>query len=319
MLKVPANRKGHGPGDSPCILIFPTAHPALAAYARVAEVRPPPPFADGQQFKKLVRSINMPEPTDEALNHLRQTHEEGCGTLRRASWDPESFEVAVEVEKHRWYWKPMHPKLVLVGESHVLRTEQDRNLLLDAGAIKTFLCADASALPDRFVRLVYCLAYGESRLITTVLPQWRNRGTPPFWDLFGRVTFRGPQPRQETGDAFNDRMQWKVETLREMHRMGIWLLDASAHAIYRGQGSRLPFEIQNSLHQQWWKGYGRHVLHSCEGAKIWVIGKSVFQCLNSLYDWKCDGWIHQPNARDVDLELNWPQLLANCRSLRTRA
>ena len=119
-------------------------------------------------------------------------------------------------------------------------------------------------------------------------------------------------------------MRWKVDTLREMYRMGIWLLDASVHAIYLRNGRRLPSGIQSSLHQQWWEGYGRHVLDSCDKAKIWVIGGAVFKCLNVLPEWPRCGWIYQPNAANyqsnalkTDLNRNWPQLLEDCWSLRS--
>jgi hypothetical protein len=257
----------------------------------------------------------MPEPTPEALEYLRRTHAAGCLTLEQGNFDPESIETAVEVERHRWYWKPKSPKLVLVAESHVLTTERDMRFKMDGTAIKPFLRPRASLPPDRFVRLVYCLAYGESQLLSPQSPQGRNPGTPTYWDIFGRVAFRCPQPRREDGAEFDDRMRWKVDTLRELYRMGIWLLDASVHAVYQGNGNRLPSEIQNALHQQWWKGYGRHVVGFCDGAKIWVIGKTVFNCLSSLPGWRCRGWVYQPNASNVDLNHNWPKLLEDCWSL----
>jgi hypothetical protein len=105
--------------------------------------------------------------------------------------------------------------------------------------------------------------------------------------------------------------------------MGIWLLDGSVHAIFRRRGERLPDEIQCSLHQQWLGGYGRCVLDSCEGAKIWVIGGKVFKLLSGFPDWHSQGWVYQPNAANYpqtessfDLDRNWPRLLEDCWSLR---
>ena len=113
--------------------------------------------------------------------------------MKRVIHDPESFKVAVEVEKHRWFWKPKHPKLILVAKSHVLTTEQDRNCRVNEDKIKPFLLSKSDLSPDLFVRLVYCLAYGESDLLRTPkTPQGENAGTPTYWDIFGRVAFRCP-------------------------------------------------------------------------------------------------------------------------------
>ena len=97
--------------------------------------------------------------------------------------------------------------------------------------------------------------------------------------------------------------------------MGIWLLDASVHAIFLRDETRLPQAIQKILHRQWWQGYGRYVVNLCGQVKIWVIGKTVFNCLNGLPDWRPPGWVYQPNAKDVCLDQNWPQLLEDCKSL----
>jgi hypothetical protein len=268
----------------------------------------------------------MPEPTAEALEHLMQTHQKGCLTLRQRNLVPESFEVAFEVERHRWFWKPKQTKLILVAESHVLTTGRDREFRVDADVIRSFQGSKASLPPDRFVRLVYCLAYGESDLLHAPKPpQIENAGTPTYWDIFGRVTFRCPQPRREDGAVFDQRMRWKVDTLRAMHKIGIWLLDASVHAIFLGRGARLEREIPKSLHQQRWDGYGRHVVDSCREAKIWVIGKTVFDCLSNRRDWRCDGWVYQPNVANFlsnaskNLNHNWPQLLEDCWSLRAES
>ena len=256
-------------------------------------------------------------PTD-ALNCLKRTQAEGCRTLQQAGYTPESVEIAIEVEKHRWFWRPKQPKLILLAESHVLTSERDMDFRTDEAKISSFRRRDAKLPPDRFVRLVYCLAYGESELLTQQRLHISNPGTPSYWDIFGRVAFRCPQPRREDGAKFDDRMRWKVDTLRELYKMGIWLLDASVHAIYRRNRHRLPPEIQRELHKQWWEGYGRFLMRNCESSKVWVIGKTVHNCITraQFKDWTCEGWIYQPNAPDVDLNRNWPRLLEDCWGLR---
>jgi len=254
----------------------------------------------------------------DALNHLRQTHAAGSQLLQQSNYTPESLEIAIEVEKHRWCWKPKQPKLVLVAESHVFTTEQEAKFELDEFKIRPFLKPDAVLLSNRFVRLVYCLAYGESDLLVPQTSQISNTGTPLYWDVFGRVAFRCPQPPPDDGTNFNDRMHWKIDTLRELYRMGIWLLDGSVHSIYRREQGRLPSEIQQELHKQWWQGYGKYLLSNCESPKLWVIGKMVYDCLSELNfeGQECRGWVYQPNASVEDLNRNWPHLLEDCWELR---
>jgi hypothetical protein len=227
-------------------------------------------------------------------------------------------EIAIEVERHRWHWKPKRPKLVLVAESHVLTTEQDMVFRTDEALIRSFLRPNASLPPDRFVRLVYCLAYGESELLADQPPHISNPGTPAYWDIFGRVAFRCPQPRREDGAKFSDRMRWKVDTLRGLYRMGIWLLDASVHAICLRNNHRLPPAVQQELHNQWLAGYGRFLMQTCEYPRVWVIGKMVHNCTTNAQvgDWNWGEWVYQPNASGFDLNHNWPQLLEDCWNLR---
>jgi hypothetical protein len=186
--------------------------------------------------------------TSKALNYLRQTHAAGTQLLQRFKYTPESVEIAIEVEKHREYWKPEPPKLILVAESHVYTTKPELEFQLDGTKIRPFIKSEANLPPNHFVRFVYCLAYGESELTFPKAAHVSNAGTPLYWDIFGRVAFRDPQPRREDGADFKDRMRWKIDTLRELYRMGIWLLDASVHAIYRrGQGRLPPHTILHSI------------------------------------------------------------------------
>jgi hypothetical protein len=260
----------------------------------------------------------MPELPAEALRCLTQTHAEGCRTLQQAGYTPESVEIAIEVERHRWFWRPKQPELILLAESHVLTTDRDTDFRTDETTISSFRRRNAKLPPDCFVRLVYCLAYGESELLSQQPAHISNPGTPSYWDIFGRVAFRCPQPRREDGAGFNDRMRWKVDTLRELYKMGIWLLDASVHAIYLRNQVRLPLAIQQRLHKQWWEGYGRFLMGNCEFPKVWVIGKTVHNCITTAQfaDWTCEGWVYQPNAPVNNPNRNWPKLLKDCWALR---
>src|SRR5437773_10224347 len=71
----------------------------------------------------------------------------------------EPIDVLRCAEKHRTYWRPEHIRVLLLAESHVYTTssELDRRVALP-GSMGT-------EVPRGFVRLVYCLGYGENGLL----------------------------------------------------------------------------------------------------------------------------------------------------------
>ncbi|HEY5909213.1 MAG TPA: hypothetical protein VJA21_01270 [Verrucomicrobiae bacterium] len=251
----------------------------------------------------------LPTGFAEALN---KAHQAGVRIIRNSHDEfqhpPEPFEIVHAVERHRWFWRPARVGVVLVAESHVYTSAEDCNQSLDTAMLKPFGRPNSSLPPDSFVRLVYCLGYGETGLLKDAPGDFNNPGTPRYWDIFGRLTGRGAQPKPERAD-FATRLAWKIDTLRAMCRCGIWLLDASVHAIYLRHGRRLPDAVKAELHRQWWQHYGKRVLESCSGAKVWVIGKTVFNCLQCLAGWRCRGWVYQPN---YDTTTNWPRLMVDC-------
>lgn len=246
------------------------------------------------------------------LDQIIATHELGVPVVHRAGFEPESVDVAIAVEQYRWFWKPKDVKLVLLAESHVHTTSDDYNTQLDISQI-TSLIADTpfAAGPDQpslfhnYVRLVYCLGYGEMSLIyEDTIPKltddestWSssNKGTYQYWSqLFGALAGTGSQPKAE------HRIPWKIKTLTEMYRKGIWLLDASVHAIYRRHNTAIMGNDKNLLHQQWWDGYGKFILFQGNNAQIWVIGKGVYNALTNCsteFAHLANGWVYQPNAR----------------------
>src|SRR5689334_5087550 len=127
----------------------------------------------------------MPDLTAEALEHLCRTHATGCLTLKQGNSVPEAIETAVEVERHRWFWRPSKPRLLLVAESHVFASNDDRKVRIDQSKISEFGKATANPPPRSFVRLVYCLGYGETQLLKGVPAHFNNPGTPRYWDIFG--------------------------------------------------------------------------------------------------------------------------------------
>ncbi len=227
-----------------------------------------------------------------------------CSRRTSAGRSPEPPEVALAVEQYRWAWRPPQPRLVLLGESHIYTSAADLELRVQ----RDRLPAAAQGGPDCFARILYCLGYGEPELLSG-RPSVRNAGTRQFWELCGRLVGRGRAPRRREA-GLESRLAWKVEVLSLLQARGIWVLDASVHAMYRPGGDRLTARWARSLHQQWWQGYGEPLLATLPGVQIWAIGKTVAGALEAV-GVPLAGWIYQPGAgrnRQRDLERGWAEL-----------
>ena len=90
----------------------------------------------------------------------------------------ESVDVLRRAEEHRQYWRPERVKVVLLAESHVYTTPDELTRTIS-------LPPSAPGWPASWVfRLVYCLGYGESRLLNQQIVSPANTGTPQFWKIF---------------------------------------------------------------------------------------------------------------------------------------
>ena len=136
-----------------------------------------------------------------------------------------------------------------------------------------------------------------------------TQGTPQFWSIFARLA--GTEPYRGKSVALAERLAWKIETLEELRRRGVWMLDASVHGIYIAAGQRLPSHINRRLHEIWLREYGQAVIGRSPHARRFAIGKGVHDTLRGLGLW-LDGFIYQPQAARgrVDMEHDWPKLLA---------
>lgn len=149
---------------------------------------------------------------------------------REFDWEPESFETVLSIERHRWCWRPEQVRLILVAESHVYTPCKERELLIED--CPELASLESTQIPREYVKLVYCLAYGERELLRSRGGEFRSSGTIQYWDLFGKLTGRKKQPRRSES-SMRARLEWKIGTLKELRNRGIWLLDSSLHAIYR--------------------------------------------------------------------------------------
>lgn len=167
-------------------------------------------------------------------DRIREAHAAGARLIRDKS---EPVDVALAVEEHRWHWMPHKVKLVLLAESHVYTTRDDVALSINASSLPQA----ARSAPAQFVRLVYCLAYGERSLLSGAPVGLKNHGTPQFWRLLGCVAGTdGIRPTVKAWRQIGPRLRWKVGTLLALQARGIWLMDASVHALYKPGGERVP-------------------------------------------------------------------------------
>lgn len=237
----------------------------------------------------------MDETLEFPKKRILCAHAEGQKVLRDAKVDfVETPEVALAVERHRWHWKPKKISCVLIAESHVYTSSSDFDISVDNDRLND-LPSDLPNPPTEFVRLVYCLGYGNNCVLTKK-PELRNSGTWQFWKLFGAITQRNPYPAK--GKDCQKRLAWQIETLQELRRRGIWLLDSSLHGIYVPGGERVNNDVKDHLHRIWWNCYGKWLLEQVKYKKVWAIGKGVHSTLTSL-GVKLNDWIYQPNARNI--------------------
>ena len=243
-----------------------------------------------------------------AEKRIKISQTKGAKLLKKSGFEPELPQVALAVEKHRWAWRPENISVILIAESHIYTSCEDCRLKVQ----KKLLPKAAQHTPEEFVRLIYCLGYGEPELLSAETKQ-RNSGTRQFWDMFGRLAGTGKQPNRHKGISLGYRLRWKIKTLEAMQTRGVWVIDASLHAMYLPGGKRVSNSVKFALHQLWWEDYGSHLLSKFPQAKIWIIGKTVADDLKKL---KIDfqGWIYQPGAGrspKINMELGWPELLRN--------
>jgi hypothetical protein len=218
---------------------------------------------------------------------------------------PEPPEVAIAVERHRWAWRPANVRVLLIAESHVYTSAED----IKARVRRSALPPAADHAPTEFVRLVYCLGYGENGLLEKEPPAANTSGTWQFWDVFGRLAQRGRQPRKASPLRF--RLQWKVDTLMALRELGVWLVDASASAIYTPGGhQRMSPTLRYTLRSIWLEHYGSALLDELRPSYRCIIGAGVAGILSQL-GVKYDDHIYQPQGiRSVnDPDRGWNALI----------
>ena len=207
----------------------------------------------------------------------------------------ESWESVELVERYRRYWRPKRPRVVLLAESHVHTSDNDRrSCMREMSALSDYPC--------NYARFVYCLTYGESSLLKGKAPS-KNPGTPQFWKLFhscqdcawdnaGNADFSPILKGAKKGTPdLEQRIQNKLRLLHTLRERGIWLVDASIMALYH-DGKKHP--IDGAVPMSWEK-YTRTIVADAKPAHVIVVGKGVANSLKGLLP-ENHTVVCQPNA-----------------------
>lgn len=190
--------------------------------------------------------------------------------------DVDPIECVLAVERHRRYWRPAKPKVILLAESHVLTDTEDLRPMRGC-SLPSF-----HGIPDTYVRFVYCLGYGEDRFVGA--PVAKNRGTPQFWKILWACLHR-VNAESDFSDLlasrteFESRIETKRGLLESLRDRGVWLVDASVLALYRPGGAKPSREQRTEAIRLSWDHYVRGVWCEASPRFTIVIGKEVERAL----------------------------------------
>ena len=239
--------------------------------------------------KRLSRSEDRKGLTDEQPradnSGVRTSLEKAYETIRRqfpyARID--SLDVVRQVEEYRRYWKPDKVNVVLLAESHVYTDNKDFEIELDRYKLQDLV----PNYPSHFVKFVYCLGYGENKLLCKVRTDRRNAGTPQYWKMFSACVAEdedhlGFDKVLKTRTRSSTlRLRNKVEVLRKLKEKGVWLLDASIVGLYRGRKEKRRRNVTEGILAICWGNHMEHVIRQASPRHIVVVGKDVHRALRS--------------------------------------
>lgn len=183
-------------------------------------------------------------------------------------------------------------KVLLIAESHVAEQSGDSR-------VRVRLPYSApERLSDRYVRLVYCVGYGENALCQPKAD--KNGGTWQYWDLFGQITSGMGKLQPRKSSSLKSRLDWKLNVLRKLRDMGVWLVDACVTALYVPAGGR---RYSGDLYARVLRdSFTRFVLREVKDEpieQVWVIGQGVGRALAGLPLIDSSRVISQPQDRDA--------------------
>ena len=191
-----------------------------------------------------------------------------AGTLR-LPWDLESAAVMKAVAAHRAYWRPPTVRLLVLSESHVMTREAELEAPVPLAVF------GHAAAPPAFVRMVYCLGYGERDLVQgRVHPNW---GTPQFWKLLAAGIDESlcPQVVERTTPDLMQRLAAKLAVLEALKARGVWLLDACPVALYAASQPKPRMALLAQAMEIAWAATTREAIREAAPRAVMIVGKMV--------------------------------------------
>jgi len=215
----------------------------------------------------------------------------------RLPWGTESAAVLAAVAAHRAYWRPpAEVRLLVLSESHVMTRAAE---LAASVPLEGFGHAEA---PLPFVRMTYCLGYGERDLVQgRVHPNW---GTPQFWKLLAAAVdpLSVPQVVERTQPDFIARLEAKLGVLEALKARGVWLLDACPVALYAASQPKPRTALLAQALELAWASYTREAIRAAAPRAVMIVGKMVHDGIGGRIRALLGRavpvqWMYQPQAR----------------------
>lgn len=185
----------------------------------------------------------------------------------------DSFLSVKTVAKHRNFWKPAKVKTMLLAESHVYTPDNEIINKMKYSETESF-----RGLPDEYVRLVYCLGYGEATLAPSVAS---NHGTPQYWKIFSACASDSEDIqfdlilKGKTNYVYQ-RLLNKVALLNKLLEKGIWLVDCSIVGLY-DRGKTIRSDEMEPILKICWDSYISMVVEKANPGFIIVVGAGVLK------------------------------------------
>jgi hypothetical protein len=144
-------------------------------------------------------------------------------------------------------------------------------------------------IPQRFVRLVYCLGYGENNLLDSPIFDPPNSGTPQFWKIFYSClnyvhANEDFAPIQVSRTSFSERIWNKVSLLQRLKESGVWLVDASLAALYIPKRPKPSPGLIDAALRTSWDAYVGQIVEYANPSRIVCIGRGVARSLGDRLD-----------------------------------
>lgn len=214
----------------------------------------------------------------------------------RLPWGTESAEVMAAVAEHRAYWRPKEVRLLVLSESHVMTREAELEAQVP---LEVFGHPGA---PRAFVRMLYCLGYGERDLVQgRAYPNW---GSPQFWKLLAAGVDPNlvPQVVERTAPELLGRIAVKLRVLEALKERGVWLLDASPVALYAASQPKPPMSLLAQAMEIAWAAYTREAIREAAPRAVMIVGKMVHDGIGGRIRAMLGPsvpveWMYQPQAR----------------------